>query len=831
MLAGQAGPVDAESAFEEQFAQLAQNHFMTKFPELADLVTNFKVLDTDLDEDRGVGAFLLSLGASEVHIPVVAIGGKIEPVDLMYVPDIGAFLPFDEEWLGMVETLRGTPLGEATKAPRMLQTDVDIRNVVVPPMTGRYSYASERIIVGKMTLPNFLAQAPNTTKQACIALFKRRPKIAQYAFDRYGVDCLKRSLQPSAEKRASAEPAVLFCDSTTPPAAVTEIFREKNAAAMHSIMVRGYAVHDTRPRPKVAVFKEHLVRLTSLERPGIYTLYLKSGETRTALVIPNPARLSENLRYYRRGSPERKKIPEQGSPASPDDKKTALIYTDQGELGFYDSFNSAPRLTLGVIDDETFDKGAIEKILSGASTAPKTGRGFFFNIDENRFTASEPMTISSVSMKGDGTKLLKGSTSGPAMGQDIVVRMGPDYRYKQISVLQTGGEYPEVRVPDHFKFISASKELRAEDIAASPTAVQEIIDSRTKKAGIDTIRVHDALGGEFAVNGIAMSKVAAIKHLIVDHDLSVRSSENLVRMAEKTGRAHAYTMTTQELRKVAQEGVNPEGQMPPEMAGAPPEAAGAPPEGMPPEMAGMPPEMAGGMMPPMPSPLDQAVQEVMTLISAQGEEIQTQLQQQLQLVDAQMQAVSQVMQRAQEISAGAPPLQYGDIRAMVGAAPPPAGAPAQAPAGGMPPDMMPPEGMPPEGMPPGMPPEGMPPVGDGTVEDAMALSEAGMAGPGPAGEMAGPEDPNAFDAAAISSLISQDDIDDVTMEQLPQLRNTLDAISKILLEMRIKAPTLVVELGDQKYDEMTNKLQRVLDALGSVVLSLYKKNLILQKEL
>ncbi len=275
MLAGQAPPVDAEAAFEEQFAQLAQSHLMSRHPDLADYVQQFKVMQTDLENDLGVGDFILDIEGQIIHLPVVATQSRIQPIDMMYVEDMEAFLPFDEQWIDLVAGMNNeSQLGEAVKAPKLLQTDVDIRNVVVPPMTGRYSYASVR-----QSLPEFLQHASNGIKKACIEMLQRSPKIARHAFELHGKEALATALQPKETLKLSSL-AVEFCNEDTPTADLHRIFEKQARIAYFQIMQKGYAVRDHRPDAKLAVFQENLVRLTSLERPGIYELYLKNGERR-----------------------------------------------------------------------------------------------------------------------------------------------------------------------------------------------------------------------------------------------------------------------------------------------------------------------------------------------------------------------------------------------------------------------------------------------------------------------------------------------------------------------------------------------------------------------
>lgn len=231
--------------------------------------------------------------------------------------------------------------------------------------------------------------------------------------------------------------------------------------------------------------------------------------------------------------------------------------------------------------------------------------------------------------------------------------------------------------------------------------------------------------------------------------------------------------------------------------------------------------MDPAMMPP--SPLEQAAMEVSQVLQAQTDEVMAQMQQQASMYEAQVQAINMMMGRAEELMQGAPPLEYADIRGNAQGSVPPA-VPVGMPPGGMPPGGMPPGGMPPGGGPPGgMPPAD--PTGAGMMEGPMGgdmletAADVDSQFPG--------QEPGTFDTSAIAALVAEDGLEDMATAQLPKFREALDGVAQTLFEMRIKAPALRDELGEQRYDDITSKLRKVLTAFGSVLLSLYRNSNIL----
>jgi len=128
--------------FEQQFGQMAYQAFSSKFPDLMHDVVTFKVLDADITKSSAVGAFILEKNGEFIYIPAVISDNMLKPFDLMYVKSKDIFLPLSVEWMDEIAKSSISNMGEGTKLPETVATDVDIRNLVVPPTTGRYSYAS-----------------------------------------------------------------------------------------------------------------------------------------------------------------------------------------------------------------------------------------------------------------------------------------------------------------------------------------------------------------------------------------------------------------------------------------------------------------------------------------------------------------------------------------------------------------------------------------------------------------------------------------------------------------------------------------------------------------
>lgn len=133
---------DEKRLFEDKFSQMAYQVFTSKFPDLVVNIVTFKILDSDLEKGTAVGAFILEQNNEYIYVPSVLSDNQLKPFDIMYVKSKDIFLPLTSEWISEVGKSTLASMGEGVELPDTVATDVDIRNIIVPPTTGRYSYAS-----------------------------------------------------------------------------------------------------------------------------------------------------------------------------------------------------------------------------------------------------------------------------------------------------------------------------------------------------------------------------------------------------------------------------------------------------------------------------------------------------------------------------------------------------------------------------------------------------------------------------------------------------------------------------------------------------------------
>src|SRR5882672_2814273 len=313
-------PDQATSLFESGLSEMAYQLLTQRVPDLVPDVVTFKVLSTDVDKGYGVGAFVVSRHGQSLYVPVVMSNSAIKPLDIMYHKALNMFLPLNKGWLDELSKAGLATLGAGVKTPETLYTDVDIRNIVVPPITGRFSYASavqdvEQVMSTdnlvkegdakepELLLP-LLRSASNRVKAAFQRVLARNPRVLKAAAAAYGVSELTAALRPGLEKIAAKQNfggALWIADKDTTPSEFHRLFGDKAGEAYAGVRREGYAVRDDRTSHNLTVQVQPYERWIEPNQPGVYVLYESSGKERPALVISDPIDvLGEGTQYGRR---------------------------------------------------------------------------------------------------------------------------------------------------------------------------------------------------------------------------------------------------------------------------------------------------------------------------------------------------------------------------------------------------------------------------------------------------------------------------------------------------------------------------------------------------
>lgn len=863
----------AKSLFEQGLSQMAYNVLVNKLPNISSDVITFKILDSDYEQGSGVGAFVIARQNQTLYVPVVMAENQIKPLDILYYKKMNVFLPLTKEWLQEVDKLAVGELGTSVTAPTTLNTDVDIRNTVVPPTTGRYSYASASADAysildevhnqeePKLAFLHFLANAPNRVKSAAAKLFETRRGLLKQAVYFYGEKPLLDALTLRTEKVAdyggkmSRTGALYIADKATKPGDYKALFGPDAPLAFSGVSLKGYFAKDTRKELNRAVKVQPFLRLHEPKDSGIYKLWRMDGTPVHALLVGNPIDIFSG-KSGRKVPPRNIRFrPTNMAPAITDQghnvryRTPGLDGTTHGEKPFIQRY-------LGITEDGALidaehligepatladleGSKVFKKIVSDAVEAgPRKGqRGIFIQRRGGAFQSTTPMMIESVTDLADGVRKIVVST-GFAVKTLIIDPAAPN------SKLMVPENSKVVYMPSDFVFMPVTKDLTQSDFLTTPEQVMNWSLAGVLKGEGEKITVKAGSHGfTFGVNPReAHDFIPALRKLATDAHICVEDAEAALKQAAENGRCDFWVLPERNYAKVAAYLKVAQGEPPmdPSMQGQP----------MDPAQAAMAGAQAAPMAPQAPAPVDMAVAEAMQNLMMQQQGLQSQ-----------MQLLQQIQQRTNMIAGGggamgspaAAAAAMGgpmDPSMMGGGAAPmqpgPGGAP---PAGGMP-------GMPqmPQGQPQGQPgPQGMAMQQGGGPQAAMGGMQPGM-DPSqqqqPQAYMSGDDgsvdtimnqvnpqfleqagnlnDAGAFDAAALASMAQTPALKDLVGAYVPNLEKSLDNIGRVLLSLWMDESKIKQDLGAETFISLEDNLRTVFKGLGDLILKINQNTAVMR---
>jgi hypothetical protein len=858
-------PDQATGLFESGLSEMAYQLLTQRVPDLVPDVVTFKVLSTDVDKGYGVGAFVVSRDGQAIYVPVVMSNSAIKPLDIMYHKALNMFLPLNKGWLDELAKAGLTSMGTGVKTPETLYTDVDIRNIVVPPITGRFSYASESRDVGQvLSISNLVKEAdarepvllmplldaaPNRVKAAFQRVLSRNPVILKAAAAAYGMSALSSALRPRLEKAAAKQSfggALWIADKDTTPSEFHRIFGDKAGEAYAGVRRDGYAVRDDRASHNLAMQVQPYQRWIEPNQPGVYVLYESTGKERPALVVPDPIdTMGDGTRYGRRPAvpgrnplvdPNRRGGSNKVYPVGRPDETSYVTRRGWDAPRYVAVFGDGDYIE----PDQLVGRDSVADELSGpvhkrlfkdVDGQPRVGKGMFVRQRGTTFQATVPLEIKSVTTGEDGVRRMK-ATAARGFSEEKTLITDPRSGFGAIMAPKGSSV---VYVPPDFVWIPLRQRLDERSWFRSAHDLVRCVSSSLAAVGAKKVSIKDAGARQFSIDGRpGVGRVEALRTIATDCGVKVSAAGALLDQATREGACRAWIVSVRQAAqaqlamdklaagdddKGGDEGGSKK-RKPADPNPAPPPdedmAAGAAQAAM-----GPPPP------PPPPSPVELAAMEMDQAIQAEMQKLQDR-----------QQMLSTLVQRSHEIAGGAP-MSASTQTQMMGA--PPAstnlatGQPANLPGMGDPGGMGGAPGMPGMGDPGGMGgAPGMPGMGDpggmGGAEPPM--TGAMMPVDGPNGhaldaevnpqflQQASALPPDVFDVAAVAALVQSPELHAVVGQHLPNLEKAVDNLARVLLTLWMQESDLKVRVGESVFDGLEQNLTSTFKSLGDVVLRL-----------
>lgn len=136
------------------FSQMALEKLNAASPGLSKYVIAFKDMSSELQDSDGVevGVFIMRNGGSLFYVPVISRGGVTFPIDSIYLADRKAFFPLTKKTIEQIKTSQNSNVGSTARIPQGAITNPDLKDLVVPPRTGKFMYASDGRLGGIIAL-------------------------------------------------------------------------------------------------------------------------------------------------------------------------------------------------------------------------------------------------------------------------------------------------------------------------------------------------------------------------------------------------------------------------------------------------------------------------------------------------------------------------------------------------------------------------------------------------------------------------------------------------------------------------------------------------------
>lgn len=804
--------------FEDGLSQMAYNVLVSKFPDLIQDIITFRILDTDLENGAGVGVFVVQRNNEVLYIPVVLADNQIKPLDMFYHKGLNVFLPLNNDWLNEISQLTLDEAGEAVETPKSLRRNVDTRNIMMPPMTGRYAYAAthneqltDEVITSdiytmleQMTkeasskktpvLIQFLARSPDTIKEAFYNTLKANPRLTANVALMYNINDVANALTRTKTASATSPKggALFVADKDTPVTKFKEVFGDKAPEAYQGVLLKGYVAKDNRTDTNSAVQIQGEEKLKTPTDTGFYRVFTTDGNVENAFVIHDPYKLI-NSEDMEGPNGKRKNTLPYGK-----HNKEFIIITQGG------NWDRTTQLIAEPLKEQKDGPTALFNAVSNekGGQQPRVGDEGVFVIQRGQtWRGTEPFNIKSITSKEGVKRITTDSFLGTTLIQDKNAYGIGLHRPLEKNIIY---------IPADARFIRLKDSSTHRTFLTNPKAVTRWFSDKFNALGAKTASIINVGAGQFSLNGTQdyYNAIDAMKTAALTYNIPFEDAETLVKEAAAAprGSARAYVLTPTMLTKMAQVPMMGD-------AASPNTAQGAAP-GMP-----IDPFMQGAAPPPPPappSPLDIAMGEAQTQIQQQMSD----LQQQSMALQDKAQTLMMVQQRAQEVATG------GQQAVQQGAAPmpmpgmsttaPPQNSTFPTPA--------------PETMGGGMAPTSMSPMTNGATmatETPSATEIQQQINPQFLENAANMADTGTFDAAAIASMAQAPSFRDIVVDYVPTLERALDNLGRILLTQWMQEAELKKRIGDEEYSDTEDNLRIVFEGLGKLILQINRNAVVI----
>lgn len=217
------------------FTEIAMQKLGQTAPELTNLIVAFRDIseESSAENDVSVGVFILRSGPFTYFVPVIQKDYTVHPIDSVFFCQEGKFRPLSKSTVSQIINSGKLEPGKKTKVPKGVSRNPSVYDLVNPPRTGKFVYASE----GRMI--EFLASLPNHVKAHLKGRLSENTTLANKIHGLYGIaDFLAALKEDRFENKETSE---------VPAKAVLSYGDALEEAQAREVLEKGYFLNTSFP--------------------------------------------------------------------------------------------------------------------------------------------------------------------------------------------------------------------------------------------------------------------------------------------------------------------------------------------------------------------------------------------------------------------------------------------------------------------------------------------------------------------------------------------------------------------------------------------------------
>lgn len=268
---------------ELAFSQIAYSFLGEKAPKLAKHILGFEVIEREEETDRMMGVFSFQIGNKFLFAPVFFQGGRLRPLDLLYLRDQGAFVPLSDEMVDYLFKDENRSMGDPIDIKKRYVPSPDLRSFIDYPQTGRYVSAS-----GTSKVAELLAASSNHVKQSFINALRKNRKFLDtiVRFGDYNDFVKACELKPVIKKADTVQVEVVL------PTADPEKIRDLDESDKDTLSRGEIVVKDRRTDTSKLYAMQYLSKFQNPPASGFYYVINNDGNFIPCIVIVRPKSLT-----------------------------------------------------------------------------------------------------------------------------------------------------------------------------------------------------------------------------------------------------------------------------------------------------------------------------------------------------------------------------------------------------------------------------------------------------------------------------------------------------------------------------------------------------------